>query len=301
MSTETIGTAQTFATIADWSASIPASLLEDEVGVLNVNEVYAAATNQDLNFSGVALNGFTITLRAAPGVMHDGDFGTGARIEKSSVGGSIYEPKNITIEDIELTNTSISGSAGGRVLRNSSDLIMRRCILKTGVTGSNSHVADILTGTNIIEACRVVGPNAGSSAGIFDVSGTATLHNVTSSDNFTGFSISTTTAPVQNCVATNCTTDYTGTYNGTTTNNASEDGTAPGTSSVTIVGDPFDPDGYTPAASGQLDGAGVDLSITLDAANNVFAGPPSIGAYEVIGAGPTVPVLSNATLPVYTP
>ena len=132
-----------------------------------------------------------------------------------------------------------------------------------------------------LEACRT----ESGQCGIRNRNASNTINACTTLNAVVGFdtTLITHTGIAKNNTTFGCTTDWDGTWSGTSNNNASEDGSHPGTSGVTITSDPFDVDGYTPESGGQLDGAGADLSISLDAANNSYNATPSIGAYESIG------------------
>lgn len=284
MSTDTIGASADFATIALWSADVKGigTLTENEVGELIDDVVYARGAQSDLDFNAVTLAGFTITLRGVGSGINDGDFGSGARIEAAVAFGGLYQARKLILEDFSVNNTETT-SGGARCFVNSTDTKFSRVIAKTDSTGGNSDVFELGVGV-VVEVCRAVGGTIGFDLGNAGIS----VNNCTALNATIGFNSPTAnTSTSKNNVAFNCGTDWSGTYSGTYTNNASEDGTHPGTSGVTISGDPFDVDGFTPASSGQLDGAGVDLGITLDAANNNYNATPSIGAYESIGAAPS--------------
>ena len=291
MATKTIGSGKDYATIALWSTYVKAlvTLTENEIGQLTDDANYTYGATADLDFSGVTLSGFTITLQATTN-KHDGDFGNGSRVEANGSFGGIYKARSLFIEDMSFTNTQAS-AGGARVFLTSDSTTYRRVIAKTNSTGGNCDVFEGGTASAYYyEACRAVGGTKG-----FDLlHAGSTLNNCTAIGATIGIAATTAnTATSKNNAVYNCGTDWSGTWSGTYSNNASEDVTHPGTSGVTISGDPFDADGYTPASSGQLDGAGVDLSISLDAANNSFNATPSIGAYESIGAAPSGRIMGS--------
>jgi len=290
MSTDTIGASGAdYTTIAAWAADVSAigTLTENEEGQLIDDANYAWSAASDLDFESITLDGFTITMRGTGSGINDGDFGNGARVNRAGANfGGLYEPKKCILEDLAFEHTGANVFA---VLR-SGAFTGRRLLATCSPTGGSQQICfDSFSGnpgfdaSMHLEACRAVGGKTGVNMDHLD----CTMENVTVTGAVDAFDASLTiTGNIQNNASFDCSgTEWTGTYSGTNTNNASEDGTHPGTSGVTISGDPFDADGYTPAASGQLDGAGVDLSISLDAANNSYESTPSIGAYEVIGGG----------------
>ena len=293
--TTTIGTGQDFATIALWSAHIKTlgTLSQNHVGVLNVDEVYTRTAQADLDFSAITLNGFTITLQTNPAIKHDGSFGTGARIETAVSSGALYDVKQLNLIDMSITNTEPTGG-GARVFATFSDGSATRCIFKTDSVGINSPVIQKTNG--LVLSCRFVGGTEGILAANASIT---TIKNATCTGQsnagvwFTAATLS--GGLVQNTVVYDCAgTDFLFTDGTpiltTATNNASEDGTHPGTSGVTLTSNPFEADGYTPVKDGALDGAGVWLSIAQDASNLYYSPVPAIGAYEA--------TLYNVNLPV---
>ncbi len=296
MAIKTIGASGAdFTTIALWSAYVKAlgALTENEEGRLIDDAVYARGANTDLDFSSVTLSGFTITLRGFGAGVHDGDFANGARIVTDVSGSNLYIPKNIIIEDFSLNNTNVADS-GARVFGASDNAIFRRVIGKTDSTGLNCDVFEVGVDSTM-EACRSVGGTRGFSVENTGIN--ANLYSCSAFDSALAFRLpSGHTGDVQNCVSYNSATEWntTGAI-GNYTNNASEDGSHPGTSGVTLTGNPFELDGYTPTSTGELDGVGVNLSISLDAANNPFSNPPSIGAYEVPSTGPSIDSIAGGS------
>lgn len=283
MATKTIGSAGDYTTIAGWSAYVKAlgTMTEDETGQCIDNANYTRGADSDLTFTSGLANGNTISLEATTN-KHTGDFTTGSRVVASVGFSQMYIPNYVTINDLEFRNTSSSNQA--RIF-NGNNNKYNRLILRTNTNTNSQAIRN--TSNTTITACRIYG-------GIIAIDGSSTcnIYACTVTNSITAFD-GAGSGNCQNNVAYNNTTDFTGSW-GTATNNASEDGTHPGTAGVTISGDPFDADGYTPAASGQLDGVGVDLSISLDAANENFNATPSIGAYEVI-AGVTYAIYKGST------
>lgn len=290
MAIKTIGSAGDYTTTPLYTAYVKAlgTLTENEEGQWTDDANYPRGAQSDVDFSGVTLSGFTITMGATTN-KHDGDFGNGARIELATAFGGIYSVKNVTINDFSIRNTTAT-SGGARCILNTQDANFNRVIFKSDSTGNNSDTAEFSSST-IFKACRAEGKKI-----CFDsLSTDSELLGCTAIGGVTGFSTASTLTTVKNCVGYNNTTDFSGSVPATANNNASEDGTHPGTSGVTISADPFDADGYTPASSGQLYHLGVDVGIDKDAANNDYDNPnPSIGAYESIGVGGvTIPVFMN--------
>jgi len=171
-------------------------------------------------------------------------------------------------------------------------------IAKVGSAGNHSiSLVSAQSGNGHLRACLLEGGNRGVRLDVAN----ATMINCTALNTTTGFETTVSnTGGIKNCVAFNCTTDYSGTWSGTNSNNASEDGTHPGTSGVTITSDPFEADGHTPTSAGQLAGAGVfDATLTEDAVNNSYANPPAIGAFAVIAVAGGDLLLTNRSIANY--
>lgn len=282
MAVKTIGTNGDYTTIALWSAYVKAlsSLTEDETGVLIDAKNYAWGTTSDLDFSSVTNNGHKITLKADDGtyvndVRHNGDFGNGARVEAAASYGGVYQCRFLIVEDFSIINTEIS-NGGARCFSNCTDTVLERVIAKTNSSGGNSEPYQLAAGC-YAESCRAVDGTTGFNL----INNTAYISACTAINAGVGFTSSGATNAVYNNVAYNCTTGWAGTWTGGGSNNASEDGTHVGTNGVTISGNPFDADGYTPASGGQLDEAGFNYGHALDAANNVYNDLTPIGAYAV--------------------
>ena len=162
-------------------------------------------------------------------------------------------------------------------------------------SGPNSNVGfRSNSGSSFFINCVAIGDGGASTMGFQNVWG-AVWYNCTAVGWATGFvSTAALTKTARNCVAFNCTTDWSWGTGGTASNNASEDGTHPGTSGVTITVDPFvDSAGgdYHIASGSQLVDVGTDLSadatfaFTLDFDRAARSGTWDIGADEYVAAG----------------
>lgn len=304
MATKTIGSGQDYATVAAWCTYIKGlgTLTENEIGELTDNAVYAWGSSTDFSFATpVTFGAYSVTLRAQPGVKHDGSFDSGARIEGLGAdyaglynGFSSDGEDDLVIEDVEFTCTRTTGGGKG-VCVNSYGVTFRRCLGRQMGTHPSTGIWSGLSSSVPFkfEACRAYS-NTSNGAGFELKHASTVLHHCTAHNVNTGFTTSA-ACEAQNCVAMDCdTADWSGTY-GTANNNASDDGTHPGTSGVTLTGgDDFELDGYTPSSGSQLDGAGVDVGVTNGADGIGFAATPAIGAYEAEGGGDvTAPVLTN--------
>lgn len=256
-------------------------MTEDEEGLATDSANYTYGAVNDLNFSSVNRNGFKLTLNGNT----VGEFGTGSRVVASAPFNRLYDARNLDINNFEFDNTSTDVSSSGiRII----DGKLSRCLATVGSTGTDTICIEAHNSSEI-EACRT----KSGSCGIRNRNATNTINANTTLDALIGFE---TTVPhtgiAKNNTTFGCTEDWVGDWSpGASNNNASEDGSHPGTSGVTITSDPFDADGFTPASGGQLDGAGEDLSISLDAANNSYNPTPSIGAYESIGGVTGISIL----------
>lgn len=284
--TKTIGAAGDYATIDLWAAYVKAlgTLTENQVGQLIDNAVYARGTETTVNFSTVTLSGFTITLDVEASVRHDGNFGTGARIEYAGAGDKVWDANNCIIKNLSIYNSSTEDWTAGVYLGQAT---LYGSIVKINTTLANSR-AIYVQWLGETEAVYVEGGNWGIQLASTDQKVTNCM--VTGATlGITG--VSDVNTVVTNNVVYNCTTDFSGVFDGTVSNNASEDATHPGTSGVTISGSPFVADGHTPSAAGQLDGAGVyDATVLTDAAGDSYVNPPAIGAYATSTATGTVAV-----------
>lgn len=295
MATKTIGASgKDYTTIAAWSAYVKAigTLTEDELGQLTDDAEYGVSGQADTDMNSVTLDGFEIILESDGSNRYDGDFDNGSRIVDTAQFGGMLRARQIIIQDISIENTqTTSGGARAFVASNGT---FNRCAVKANSSGGNSHAFQTNSGGPCVhEACRYVAVVTGISL----EHESDQLSNCCAFDAADGIVAAVThTGTIKNTSAYGTSSsDWTGTFSGAYSNNASEDADHPGASGVTISGDPYDADGYTPASSGQLDGAGVDLSISLDAANNSFNATPSIGAYESIGVAPTGRIMSSLT------
>ena len=278
MAIKTIGAAGDYTTIALWSTYVKAlvTLAEDEEGQLIDDAAYTYGASTDLNFNTVTLGAFSILLRGTGSGVNDGDFGNGARVIANVGFNKMYDIVKCEIKDFSIENTGTSGGAISCFNAN-----LTRVIAST--LGSTIQLDENSTA----ESCRAL-HTAGK--GFHLIAASTSILNCTNVGGDDGFvqEFAANAGVVQNNVSYLASTGFSGTWSGTNSNNASDDGTHPGTSGVTLTGNPFEADGYTPSASGELDGLGVNLSITLDAANNLFNNPPSIGAYEIVIASITI-------------
>lgn len=294
MTVQTIGSGLDYEDIADWAAAVkldsPLSHTWD--GEIQDDGAQAWGANSDLDFSAVDLNGNSISLSATTN-KHTGDFGTGTYVSGASAFADLYKFNQLTVNDLEFRNTRTDNgcTAGG----DGRDCTFNRCLFTStgnGATAAGFKCQGSGASPFIASACRFEATGA-TSMGMY-VDGTregtfqaCTFEGVTSGFNCTG----TLTGVMQNCVSYNATTDFIISTNSLTTetNNASLDNTHPGTSGVDLSSDPFEADGFTPTNAGALDGAGVDLSITLDCGNLSFAATPAIGAYEATATASSTP------------
>ena len=298
MSTDTIGSGGDFSTLALWAADVVSigTLTETEIGQCTDDANYTFGATSDLDFSGVTLDGFTITIQGTGSGINDGDLGNGARVVASSNFNLLYQARDLIIEDMSFENT-----AGDPLAVFGNSFFTGRRIIASCLNGGSQLAVvfgSVSTTAMDLEACRAEAGKIGFQL----TNASSNLANCSAINSGTGFDTTVTnTGTIQNNATYGCTTDYNGTWSGTNTNNADEDSSAPGTSSVTITSNPFEADGFTPTISSQLDGAGVDLSISLDCANLSFAATPAIGAYEATaaaaGGGPKGPF----THPFYGP
>ena len=289
MALKTIGTLGDYTSIAAWAAYVKAigTFTENEIGELIDDKNYTYGAASDGNLSSLTLSGNTVTLRAGSSVKHNGDFVSGARMAASVGWGAVFNPNQLNVDDFWVENTHAHSFSAFHSI---SKATLNRCIARhEGTNNGDNKIGFLVYRKTTLNSCRA--ERCGIGFRLAAVSATTTVLENCSAINcyLEGYSAYVEHfGTIKNCLSYACTTDWGGTsgvFSGTYSNNASEDGTHAGTSGVTITANPFDADGYTPTSGGQLDGAGVNLSISLDAANNSFNNPPSIGAYEVIATG----------------
>lgn len=292
MATNTIGLGRDYATISDWANYIKSlgPLTEDYIGLVANDSVYGYDSSSVLSFNGVTDNGYDIILRGSGAGKHTGDFGTGAVLSGSASFTILYRPSNITMEDLEIENTAANVFA---VLEPSGGNYRRLLIRAPNTNASNGRGIRILPGAgtvNRFEACRI----AGCEFGIQDQSTVSFSEFVNLTIESCGVGVDVVagnSSSFHNVVCTStCDSSFVGGFlDSSCSNNASFDGAQPGVNGVTLSGDPFEADGYTPSVGGLLDGAGsTTYAVIDDASGRLFNSPPSIGAYEVPNTEPTI-------------
>jgi len=263
----------------------------------------------------VAISGWTtdvtnfITVRAAAGHAHGGVSKAGFYMVESATAADIMNCTQgyTVLQDIEAINTRASFNSASCIRLTHVHTLERVMCSMPNITGGTSYGIECSSLANTVSTLRncTVGPMSSSSATGIIQDGSSP--NYIDAANCTvigcgsrGYFIKADDI-IKNCLAFDCgASDFDGSPSASSTNNASEDGTAPGSNPVTgvVAGDFVDYAGgdYTPAASGALDGAGVDLSgdFTDDIAGNTRSVPWEIGAYE-IASGPVGAVLSAHT------
>ena len=301
-----IGTSGSFSEIANWSAYVKAlsSLTRNEEGRLIDDANYAWGTRDDLNFGTVTLNGFTITLTVDPSVKHNGWFGSGARVEATNIGNSIYDIENCILEDFYVTNLDTT-SGNSHTVRLIENVILNRLLLENKSLLSNSAPVAVDSQTNAtINSCILLGGEKSGYLGRFTNYYNCLMlnpveHNLVASSFHLG--------NVSNCIFYGaglgaCQPDDGNRYSGTYSNNATDDSKiiditvsptgnlstndVTGVTSVAFVDSANDD--YTPSPNGVLTGSGVATANTTDLVVNTFSTLPSIGAIENIGGSLTI-------------
>lgn len=295
MATNTIGLGQDYATLSDWANYINAlgPLTEDEIGLVTNDSVYSYDSSRVLSFGDVTDNGFDIILRGSGAGKHTGDYGTGAVLSGNANFTVLYRPSNLVMEDLEFENTGADAFA----VLEPTGCIGRRLLIRAPnankAAGRGLRILAVDT-ANRFEACRITGCQWGIRDEKGTTSGLAEFVNLTIESCGVGVLVTATGNSSYHNIVTTSTCDSswvaTGAFlDSSCSNNASFDGAQPGVNGVTLSGDPFEADGYTPSVGGLLDGAGsTTYTVTDDAASRLFNSPPSIGAYEVPNTVPTI-------------
>lgn len=225
--------------------------------------------------------------------------------------GNIYRfENNSSTQALKLTNNycRLSGVlvkplydadyvAGIYVAGASTGCIIEDCVsVGSGTTGSNCYgyqtAADSGKLLYIRNCLSYDWSNSSRAFTCGTTAGTIYIYNCTAVDSYYGFrSTSANTVVLKNCVAYNCTDDYSGTYKTGTTNCAYSEGADPGASGIDISAEQgtalfygYNSDDFHVLGTGKLYGAGANLY--ADAALTVttdFEGDarPSSGAFDL--------------------
>ena len=242
----------------------------------------------------VEIDGFTtdatrnIIVRAAAGAEHDGVPGAGYKLVAALNFGGVLEALQEYVEfhGIEVENTSDRFSYGLRLQRGNSVV---KDVICSGAAAAGFFAAVGLPLKQFIN-CLAVSCNIGlgnNNDNVEFLNCTAVNCTTGFAGHFYGGSVKLT-----NCVAFDCGTDFLPGAEPGSANNASEDATAPGTSSVTSITsgafEDYAGGDYTPAAGGALDDAGTDLSAFFtDDITGATRTQWDIGAFGIVSAAPT--------------
>ena len=242
----------------------------------------------------VEIDGFTtdatrnIIVRAAAGAEHDGVPGAGYKLIASlSYGGALEALQGyVEFHGIEVENTGFA-AAYGLTLQRGNNVV--KDVICSGAS-EGGFGAGGLPFTQFIN-CLAVSCSVGLNTSNYD---NVELLNCTAVNCTTGFAghFYGGSVKLTNCVAFDCGTDFLPGAEPGSANNASEDATAPGTSSVTSITsgafEDYAGGDYTPAAGGALDDAGTDLSAFFtDDITGATRTQWDIGAFGIVSAAPT--------------
>lgn len=286
------GVGNYYTTASAWETAVDGNFVtDDEIHILECYNDWPSGLDDKVDLSGATTDATHYwVIRAADGEGHDGVPEAGFYFKKDT--GSFSQVIKISddysrLENIQVINTSALSAAHGIVLSRPSNTLTN--VIITGGTGSGSNGLEQQTDSpSYLDSCLAINSGAdGFSFGNFDRS---TLKNCGSAGNgvygYVRSGTSGTLPTLINCWGfDNGTSDFPSTYHADSSNNASEDATAPGSSSVTgLTSADFTDtasDDYSPATGSDLIAAGTGSTPANDITGTAFESPRSIGPYEV--------------------
>jgi hypothetical protein len=276
-----------YTTASSWEAAQQGVHTTNDTSVLECYADWPTGLVNSVQISGWAGTSptSTITIRAADGQGHNGVVGAGFFLFDNASLQSIDVRENyVIIENIGVLTES-SGAGRAIYASNSGNTVVRNFWAKQQAPGtSGDGIWDVWKTENCLLIGHYNSFRAKGTAGT-EVSNCTVIDNVYRGYQGTGV--------FKNCLTYGGSTSWQVTDLGGSTNNASDGIAPPGANPITTLaaGDFVDYAGgdYNPAPSGQLDGAGVDLSGTFtdDIAGNTRSVPWEIGAYEIAAAALT--------------
>ena len=298
-----------YTTLSAWEAANQGNLVSaDEVRVAECYNDWPSGLNDAVNIDGSTTDATRyMAITVAAGHRHTGKPDTGFRIVRSAAYGAviIFSDPSCRASWLDVRNTGTEGSAIRQNGSNGSNSRASRCIGRT--TGTAAYVSGFATLAYAYQCLAIGAPVGFSGTGTY---GTFDMVGSVASGCTTGFQLDspgTTGKRVANCVAYNCTTNYTGTFDAALSgNNASTSGTMPGSSNVSGVtsSDFVDASGhdYHLAGGSALIGMGANLYTLITEDVDGDARPSSgawdIGLDQVVSGGGTVVDLAAAGVAV---
>ena len=295
-----------YTTLSAWEAANQGGLVTaDEVRVAECYNDWPSGLNDAVTIDGSTTDATRyMAITVAAGHRHTGKPDTGFRIVRSAAYGAVvlFNDPYCRASWLDVRNTGTEGSAIRQNGSNGSNSRASRCIGRT--TGTAAYVS-CFAGLAYTYQCLAIGGIQGfQGTGGY---GTFEMVGCVASGSTTGFQLDSpgTDKRVANCVAYNCTNNYTGTFDAALSgNNASTSGTMPGSSNVSGISsaDFVDAAGhdYHLAGGSALIGMGANLYtlITEDVDGDAW---PSSGAWDIgfdyyVSAGGAVDlVIADAT------
>ena len=290
-----------YSLLSTWEAANQGDLVTaDEVRVAECYNDWPSGLNDAVNIDGSATDATRyMAITVAAGHRHTGKPDTGFRIVRSAAYTAVvlFNDPYCRASWLDVRNTGYEGSTAIRQNgSNGSNSRVSRCIGRT--TGTVAYVS-CFAGLAYTYQCLALGGVQGfQGTGTY---GTFEMVGCVASGSTTGFVLDSpgTAKRVANCVAYNCTTNYSGTFDAALSgNNASTSGTMPGSSNVSGVtsSDFVDASGhdYHLAGGSALIGMGANLYtlITEDVDGDAW---PSSGAWDIgfdyyVASGHTISV-----------
>ena len=298
-----------YTTLSAWEAANQGDLVAaDEVRVAECYNDWPSGLIDAVNIDGSTTDATRyMAITVAAGHRHTGKPDTGFRIVRSSAYSAviIFGDPSCRASWLDVRNTGAGGTAIRQNGTNGSNSRASRCIART--TGTAAYVSGFATLAYAYQCLAIGAPVGFSGTGTY---GTFDMVGCVASGCATGYlldSPGTTGKRVANCVAYNCTTNYTGTFDAALSgNNASSSGTMPGSSNLSGIGasDFVDAAGhdYHLAGGSALIGMGANLYTLITEDVDGDARPSSgawdIGLDQVVGGGGTVVDLAGAGVAV---
>ena len=298
-----------YTTLSAWEAANQGNLVAtDEVRVAECYNDWPGGLNDAVNIDGSTTDATRyMAITVAAGHRHTGKPDTGFRIVRSAAYTAVvlFNDPYCRASWLDVRNTGAEGSAIRQNGSNGSNSRASRCIGRS--TGTAAYVSGFATLAYAYQCLAIGAPVGFSGSGAY---GTFDMVGCVASGCTTGFQLDspgTTGKRVANCVAYNCTTNYTGTFDAALSgNNASTSGTMPGSSNVSGISsaDFVDAAGhdYHLAGGSALIGMGANLYTLITEDVDGDARPSSgawdIGLDQLVGGGGTVVELAGAGVAV---
>lgn len=302
-----------YATPALWFASFAATLTDDQVGNFQNAEVVVTASQQ---LTGITVAGHTILMTAGTGnsfadnankltnaLRYNTSNGAGLRMSSGSAVLLDIDIANVTISKLQFKQDS-NYATGVRFATNASGCLFDQCIVALAAgpaTGLSIGGSGVCTAKNSLIYSTAVNTTGVSNPATNNDYQDLTIVNSSAGTSATGFTLSYSAPTLKNVAVAGWATDYNGTA-GACSNNATDKGSFGGTNFGTSGQVSLVPSTeWQNASSGtndyrvksstsvKLKGNGTASGTpSTDIVGTTRAAPPTIGAWDVGGAGASV-------------